>query len=145
MMMSPPAESYKMTDFEGISQWLSKHDNLKPRRFITTAHIITSNSWKDPARIYKEAFYADELKGFILLYAHRMLKVLKRVLKSSTSKSGRYAVLFVDGQAPAIKKMARFKRQKRQESTEIKKKKLVAESTPEKKTDAAKGHVIPLL
>nr|BDT63484.1 MAG: wsv139-like protein [Sesarmops intermedium nimavirus] len=138
MMMSPPAGSYNKVDFERvINQWLSKHVNLKPRQFITTAHIINSSSssfsWKG---MYRKAFYASELEGFILLYAHRMLKVLKRVLKSSTNKSGRYAVLFVDGEAPAIKKMARFKRQKRHESTEIKKKKMVAESTPDMKTDA---------
>ena len=141
MMMS--SESYKMMDFDSINQWLSKHDNLKPRQFITSTHIITNNSpsssfsWKETTRIYREAFYASELEGFILLYAHRMLKVLKRVLKSSTNKRGRYALLFVDGKAPAIKKMTRFKRQKRREWIDIRKKKKLAESTPDKKSDAA--------
>ena len=141
MMMSPPD---KMMDFESINQWLHKHDNLKPRQFITTARIITSKSssssfsWKEASKMYREAFYASELEGFILLYAHRMLKTLKRVLKSSTNKSGRYAVLFVDGDAPAIKKMTRFKRQKRQQSKEIRKKKMLAESTPDKKSAAVK-------
>lgn len=139
MVMSLPAENREMKE-RGIHQWLSKHDTLKPRQFITTAHIIANISPPSPTpcKMYREAFYAGELEGFILLYAHRMLKVLKRALKSSTNKSGRYAVLFADGQAPAIKKMARFKRRKRQESTEIKKKKIVATSTLDKKADAAR-------
>lgn len=134
MMKSPPSENYNMMDFEGINQWFSEHDaNLKSRQFITTDHIIFNNSnsysWKKITKMYREAFYASELEGFILLYAHRMLNVLKRVLKPSTNKSGRYVVLFVDGQAPAIKKMTRLKRQKKQESMESRKKKMMAQST----------------
>lgn len=118
-MMTPAAhEKYKMEDYESVNQWLVKHDHLKTRHFITNRHIFMAK--EGHRNRYLSAFYAGELEGFILLYAHRLIRVLKKTLKS-TNERGRYLMLFIDGLAPAIKKATRLKRQNRQEASHIKK------------------------
>nr|BDT63063.1 MAG: wsv139-like protein [Trachysalambria curvirostris nimavirus] len=125
MMMTPPTMSRNpMERYEGLHRWLSSHENLKPRYFLTDDRIITSDMVRHlrTDAVYKAAFYASELEGLILLYAHRTLRAISRVIKSS-STNGRYVMFFVDGQAPAIKRIARLRRQRVQEQTEARKRK----------------------
>ena len=138
LMMKPSPGNGKMPDEAGVNQWLLSHENLKPRQVMTNALLFASvDSSRQPSMQvrYRDAFYAGELEGLILLYAYRMVRVIKKMLKSSNT-CGRYIALFVDGQAPAIKKLTRLKRQRRQERTDGRKKRMVEKADCEKNTDA---------
>ena len=115
MMPPPSGEGYHRhnSNYESVSQWLDAHGNIKRRHFITNRHIYSA---KDGAsNRYLNAYYAGELEGLILLYAHRAIRMIKKKLKSA-SEQGRCLILFVDGLAPAIKKATRLKRQNRQDA-----------------------------
>lgn len=145
LMMTPPAKDSLMTDFEGINQWLNKHEGvLKPRQILTNrflAENITGlgNNAPSSQTRFTHAFYASELEGLILMYAHRMVNTIKNLLVNSNKTSkGRYTVLFVDCAAPAIKRCSRLKRKNCRKSMELKKRKKLAEAmTMDKEKPAA--------
>nr|BDT62700.1 MAG: wsv139-like protein [Metapenaeus ensis nimavirus]GBG35452.1 wsv139-like protein [Metapenaeus ensis nimavirus] len=125
LMMTPPSITLQGMDYNTLDQWLSLHSVLKPRSFLTNDQIINSEIVKNARAdiVFKSVFYASELEGLILLYGHRLLSVIKRVLQSPNI-SGRYVMFFVDGHPPAIKKITRLKRKRVQAMTEVRKKKM---------------------
>ena len=135
LMMTPPAKDSMMTDFEGINQWLNKHGGvLKPRQILTNRFLVENitglgNSAPSSQKRFTHAFYASELEGLILMYAHRMVNTIKNLLVNSNKTSkGRYTVLFMDCAAPAIKRCSRMKRKNCRKSMELKKKKKLADA-----------------
>nr|BDT63515.1 MAG: wsv139-like protein [Pasiphaea japonica whispovirus] len=133
-MMSLPTENYKLADYESVNYWLNKHEVIKKRQVLNNSMLMASNLNTSPLSRFRDAFYAGELEGLILLYAARMVQVIRNLLKSKNSK-GRYTVFFMDGQPPAIKKLTRQRRQQKRQNTIDKKKKLNEE-------DAATEHLL---
>lgn len=106
-VMSTPS-GYRVEDVESMSQWLQKHEHLKPRHFINNHHIFSSMG--NCYTRYHSAFLAGELEGIMLLYAHRLIQSFKKTLKKSSGQLGSYLIMFIDCMPPAIKEMARLKR-----------------------------------